>query len=155
KPQKQQEPEKPDEPEKKKDTEDAAATWWRWLGLGVLLVGLVPGAKAVRRRRRRGAEAVSRRFAGAWDELLDTARDLGVHVAYGTRPQQAATLGVPVSLARAADVATFSAEPPSAESGSDYWDAVAGTGVSLRGRAPRWRRWLAPLNPASLLPRRR
>lgn len=153
KPRKQQEPEKKDEPEK--ETEDPAATWWRWLGLCVLAVGLVPGAKAVRRRRRRGADAVSRRFAGAWDELLDTARDLGVPVSYGTRPQQAAALGVPVSLARAADVATFSAEPPSAESGADYWDAVAGTGASLRGRAPRWRRWLAPLNPASLLPRRR
>src|SRR6185437_14492816 len=64
----------------------------RDVGLPLLVLALIAagltGAKALRRRRRRLPAA---RVAGAWRELLDLGRDLGVApVVHATRREQAA-----------------------------------------------------------------
>lgn len=145
------EPEKPQEQEP--ISEPAPRAWWL-LGLPILLVMVAPVAKAVRRSRRRSAVPASRSYAGAWDELLDRARDLGVRVRTGTRPRQAVGLAVPSGLAREADVAAFSEEAPSTEGATAYWSQLEEAWSDLADRSPRWRRLLAPLNPSSLLTRR-
>lgn len=155
--QEQREQEKKQEEEEKRDEEEEEKErtkkrrWWLLL---LLTPGIPPGAKAVRRLRRRRSALVSRRFTGAWDEVLDTARDLGLGVAMATRGRQASALGVPVALARQVDVAAFSATAPPVEQAEAFWDDASGVQGELRARVPRWRQVLAWFNPASLLPRR-
>jgi hypothetical protein len=116
-------------------------------------VALIPVAKGVRRRRRRSASLASAAYLGGWDELLDRARDLGVAVPpRSTRPAQAKALGVPVALAREADVAVFTPTEPA--SAGPFWDRVDVQRRRLASRSPAWRIALAPLNPASLFRRR-
>jgi hypothetical protein len=70
----------------------------------------------------------------------------------GPRPTQAVAIGVPASLARDADVATFSpGEPDDAE---EFWRLVDEGRTGLRSAARPVRRVLAPLDPRSLLRRR-
>ena len=114
-------------------------------------LGLVPLLKARRRRRRRTASPASLAYLGGWDELLDTAHDLGVAVPRGPRPAQAVRLGVPAGLAREVDVATFSpGEPDTAE---EFWALVEDSRADLRSTARPVRRLLAPLDPRTLLRR--
>ena len=68
---------------------------WPWLTLLLLVAvpGVVPALKWWRRRRRLTATRVSERYAGAWLELVDQARDLGRAVPPGlTRPAEARAL---------------------------------------------------------------
>lgn len=124
---------------------------WPLVLLVPALFAVIPGAKSVRRRRRRGSTPVAS-YVGGWDELLDTAIDLGVPVPErGTRPAQASALGVPRSLARTADVAVFTpAEPPHP---GGFWDDIDSQRRRLRSHAPAWRTLLAPINPRSLFRR--
>ncbi|PUA81160.1 DUF3488 and transglutaminase-like domain-containing protein [Nocardioides currus] len=143
----------PDQQPKADETKpDEPLPRWPLLLLLPAAVSLVPVAKGVRRRRRRSA-ASSAAYLGGWEELLDTARDLGVGVpASGTRPAQAAALGVPTTLARDADIAVFTpADPPPA---GPFWDSVDEQRRRLASRSPAWRILLAPLNPASFFRRR-
>jgi len=95
---------------------------------------------------------ISLRYAGAWQELVDTARDLGLTVpTRGSRPAQAVVLGeVLLDLARTADDAVFGPSPPSVESAESYWRAVLESRAHLGADLPWWRRLLAPFSPASL-----
>jgi hypothetical protein len=113
----------------------------------------VPLLKALRRRRRRAASPPSLAYLGGWDELVDTAHDLGLTVPRGPRPAQARALGVPPGLARDADVATFSPDEP--ETAAEFWTLVDEGLSGLRASVHPVRRVLAPLDPRSLLRRRR
>ncbi len=157
-PQPQPEPTPPPQPQPEPEPHPepaAPATRW-WLPLLWVLVpaaaGAIPGAKALRRLRRRRASSVSARFAGGWQELLDRARDLGLTVPAGrSRPDQAAVLGPSsAGLARVADDAVFGAEPPPEALADGYWRQVLEVRGGLSAGVPRWRRLLAPFNPASL-----
>lgn len=139
---------------------------WLWLtlriggiSLGALAVVFGPGllmlaAKARRRGRRRGAAAVPDRMSGGWDEVIDTAADVGVRVApAGTRREHAVELAgrYPdlqlTSLAARADVAVFGAAEPSADLAAAYWDDVdtARNRIAQQTRWPqRVRRFFAP-----------
>ncbi len=152
----QQEPDVQDEPEAEEEQEevvDEPLPRWPLLLLVPLALGVVPLLKVRRRRRRRAATPASLAYLGGWDELVDTAHDLGVTVPRGTRPAQAVALGVPAGLARDADVATFSPGEP--DTAASFWALVDRERSGLRASAPRVRRVLAPLDPRSLLRRRR
>lgn len=112
--------------------------WWAralLVGLGgpllVLLAGAlaVLGAKALRRRRRRRAPRGSTRIAGGWDELVDTARDLGRDVPLCptvTRREQAHAMGTDGArgLARSADSAVFGPGDVGTAVVDGYWQQV-------------------------------
>ena len=151
----ERQPEDLPEPElpAQQDRRDVPLPRWPLLLLVPASVALIPVAKGVRRKRRRSASRASAAYLGGWDELLDTARDLGVGVPpHSTRPAQARALGVPTALAREADVAVFTPTEPS--SAAPFWDKVDDQRRRLAARSPAWRIALAPLNPASFFRRR-
>ena len=132
---------------------------WRLLGLLLLggAVAGVPTLKLGRRRRRLGARRVTSRFAGAWEELVDAAVDLGTPLPpTGTRPSQAAVLvgsrtdSGAVGLAELADVQIFGGEEPKAAQARAYWSQVRAEKGALASAYPLWRRVWAIFNPASL-----
>ncbi len=95
------------------------------LAFGPLVV--VIGAKAARRRSRRGASRPAARIAGGWDEYLDAAVDAGREVARPlTRSELAAALATPSGgdLAVTADRAVFSADEPADEDAAAFWRLV-------------------------------
>lgn len=136
------------------------------LALGAPVV--VPAVKGVRRRRRLGARRVTLRYAGAWLELVDHARDLGVPVAPGlTRPAEARAVGaVPqqpsgedsgdrsgdtlVDLAREADRRIYAADSPGAADADAFWSLVRAQRATLGTQVAPWRRAWAVFSPASL-----
>ena len=160
----QQVPDQPqvadDEPPSDRDGSGIAeAAWWPWLlALLVALVGSVPALKLVRRRRRLGHDRTTRRYAGAWAELVDSARDLGTPVASGvTRQAQATWLGDDPrldALAWDADLVIFGISDPTTDDAADFWSQVDALRRERLAAAPRWRRWLAPFHPGSLRPAR-
>jgi hypothetical protein len=120
-----------------------------WLLL--LLVALVvPLAKLTRRavRRRRGRP--SDRMAGAWRELVDHARDLGIPVkVHASRPAQAEVLALAAGLSREGDDGVFAEDEPTEAVVTDYWVQVMGERRRLgQGQRLRRRLW-APFNPTS------
>ena len=141
-----------DPPEPAEPQTDKALPLWPLYLLLPASVGLIPAAKRARRRRRQTAWLTAA-WIGGWNELLDSARDLGVAVPpRSTRPAQAMALGVPTSMARDVDVAVFSpTHPPSAET---FWTEVETWRESLKSSVSPLRRAWALFNPASLLPRR-
>ena len=122
KPEDQEDPETEEQPEQETKKDEPLPRWPLFLLIPASFA-LIPVAKGIRRQRRRSAALASLAYLGGWDELLDTARDLGVAVPpRATRPAQAQALGVPTTLARDADVAVFTpTEPASAE---PFWEAV-------------------------------
>ncbi|HXH80974.1 transglutaminase-like domain-containing protein [Nocardioides sp.] len=143
----------PDPPADPQQEPDEPLPTWPLLLLLPASVVLIPAVKTARRRRRQAAWLTAA-WIGGWDELLDSARDLGVAVPpRSTRPAQATALGLPTALARDVDVAVFSpTHPPSAET---FWTEVETWRESLKSSATPLRRAWALFNPASLLPRRR
>lgn len=126
----------------------------RWLLLLLLAPGTIPLAKVVRRRRRRGATRPSRRLAGAWAEVVDRGRDLGLTVPVRTtRPAQARASDVDLTLARRVDLGIFGPEPPGDDAVQEAWSASDDLRRQLSGRVRRWRRIFAPWSPVSLLRR--
>ena len=102
-----------------------AVRWVPWLVL-LLLALVVPTAKQTRRgvRRRRGRP--SDQVAGAWSELVDHARDLGVPVLVGaTRPAQARMISRGEVLAQRADDRVFAASEPVGQGGRRGLEAGA------------------------------
>jgi hypothetical protein len=144
------------EPETDDRSPDVAASPFPWRWLLLLLVpagvGAVPAYKLLRRVRRRRASRVSVRYVGAWQELVDRARDLGLAVpGRRSRPSQAVALGPPtLPLARTADDAVFGSVSPSVQGAEAYWASVLEVRGGLGPEVPAWRRWLAPFSPASL-----
>jgi hypothetical protein len=158
----EQQPEEPDrdaDRDPDRDTgSDPGPAIWPWLGLLLLLSlpGVVPALKWWRRRRRLGAARVSDRYAGAWLELVDQARDLGRPVPPGlTRPAQARALERGAHLAAEADVKIFGADEPGPAEAEAFWALVRDERAGLRSAYPPWQRFRAALSLASLRARRR
>lgn len=161
-----QQPEEPktqQEQKTEKQAEDQAEAEWRTVlvrvlpVLALLLLALVvPLAKWVRRRLRRTRGRPSDRMAGAWAELVDHGRDLGIPVRrHASRPAQARALATAGSLSRKGDVGVFAAEEPDEESVRDYWQQVLRERHALGRGRPLLRRLWAPFNPVTLLRRPR
>jgi hypothetical protein len=124
--------------------------------LAVLLVmAAVVVAKLGRRRRRRQAGRASARIVGAWRELVDHARDLGLAVpvtAVTTRRQQSADLGRPAApeLARRADAHVFGPEDPPAEAAEAFWADIDAERQAMSDEVSWRRRVLAAVSLRSL-----
>lgn len=157
-PETQQPPEQQPDAE---DTSDGGGIPWRWVLLVLLVVTLaaVPLAKAVRRRRRLTARRVTARYAGAWLELVDRARDLGTPVPTGlTRPAEARALlampdapdGAVLTLAEEADARIFGADEPDPAEAAAFWALVRDQRSGLSADVPLRRRFWAFFSPASL-----
>lgn len=158
----------PDDDTEQPQTEDPAqddsglALWlriaaWTGIGLGGLLVLLSPllvvvALKARRRRRRRRAADPVRRVAGGWDEVVDTARDMGgVPPPAATRRETARLWTTTIAgahpavaarveaLARRADRAVFAHGLPDRSEVEAYWADVDAAVGALRRTLP-WRR---------------
>lgn len=148
----------------KKD-QDGAAAGSAWLGavlvygggplLAILLVvGAILGAKLLRRSRRRSTRQTSRRFVGAWHELVDHARDLGqpVPVRGITRREQSLLITLPEApslapaLARRADASVFGPAPPAADDAERFWAEVTSARQALSASVSRRRRVLGALS---------
>lgn len=132
----------------------------RDVGLPLLVLALVAagltGAKALRRRRRRCRGLPAARVAGAWRELLDHGRDLGVApVAHATRREQAEHaeqhgLAHAVDVAVAADAAVFGQADPDEASVARIWALAEKSRHGATAPLARWRRAWVAVNPASL-----
>ncbi|MBB5639496.1 transglutaminase domain-containing protein [Cryobacterium roopkundense] len=110
---------------------------------------VILGAKLKRRLDRARAENVSARFAGGWDEYVDTAVDLGfadqgsmTRVEIATRYESA---GGRV-LAALADQAVFGPEPPQASDSEAFWTLVAAERARFAANATRRERLRAALS---------
>ncbi|MBM0127431.1 transglutaminase domain-containing protein [Pimelobacter simplex] len=113
--------------------------------------------KFLRRRRRRRAGDPTLRVTGAWSELADRARDLGVRPAPGaTRRESAYTVAerydaVPVvTLAHTADRHVYGEGEPTAEQARAYWADVETALRRIRRASPWWRRLVARFSLASV-----
>ncbi|WP_103062136.1 transglutaminase-like domain-containing protein [Actinomyces qiguomingii] len=124
-------------------------------GLLALLASIL-AAKALRRARRRRREGVDRAL-GAWEEVLDQARDLGRVTPVGaTRREAAADLstGFPRAdlprFARAIDAQVFAAGDPSTYDLNRIWESTDAITAVMASHRPRWRRAAARLSLRSL-----
>ncbi|MEV8267998.1 transglutaminase-like domain-containing protein [Microbacterium sp. NPDC076911] len=141
---------------------------WLWSALRitaivllVLLIAFGPflmvvTAKAVRRRSRQRATAPAERIAGAWDEYVDTAIDVGFDAPVRlTRRELAATFHTPaaVSIADAADRAVFSGTAVTDSDVDVVWTRVARQSAALRAELPALRRLLASVSLRSFIHR--
>ncbi len=124
-----------------------------WL-VPIVLALVVPLTKLVRRRLRRTRGRPSDRMAGAWTELVDHARDLGIPVRrHATRPAQARVLAMAGELSRRGDDGVFGLDEPREADVEAYWDQVMGERRVLQRQQPVLRRVWAPFNPVTLLRR--
>lgn len=124
-----------------------------WL-VPVLLAVAVPLTKLARRRLRRIRGRPSDRMAGAWAELVDHARDLGIPVkVHATRPAQARVLARAGALSREGDEAVFAEAEPSEAAVGAYWEQVMRERGQLGESQPVRRRLWAPFNPVTLVRR--
>ncbi|MGH3206266.1 MAG: transglutaminase-like domain-containing protein [Trebonia sp.] len=123
---------------------------------GVALIAL----KAARRRRRRSTGPPSARVAGAWRELVDLGRDLGISAAgvsasAPTRREFAAHaeehgLKEARAVALAADAAVFGPADPDNATVSGVWQLVTAARRAATSGLPLRRRLWVAVNPASL-----
>jgi sugar phosphate isomerase/epimerase len=155
-----------DDPEDREDPETSEALDeaderglgpWLWYLLGALAVmlaaGVVPALKRWRRWRRTTSPRVADRYAGAWDELLDHARDLGRGVPLGlTRPVEASHLDAKrlLPLAEEVDITVFGPTDPEPAAAEEFWRSVDREVAELRGQASGLRRLWSRFNPRSL-----
>jgi hypothetical protein len=123
---------------------------------GVALIAL----KAARRRRRRTTGPPSARVAGAWRELVDLGRDLGIaatgaSASAPTRREFAAHaeehgLKEARAVAVAADAAVFGPAEPDNAAVSAVWQLVTAARRAATSGLPLRRRLWVAVNPASL-----
>ncbi|WP_435771259.1 transglutaminase domain-containing protein [Nocardioides sp. SYSU DS0651] len=113
--------------------------------------------KAVRRRRRRRAADATLRLTGAWRELADRMRDLGVRPAPGATRRESAYAtavrydAVPVvALAHAADRHVYGPVRPTLDEARAYWADVDTALARIRRATPWWRRVAARFSLASV-----
>ncbi len=133
---------------------------WTVLILALLAAPIVAvlAIKAGRRRRRLAADRPADRITGGWQQLMDTATDVGYRpVTSHTRSETARELaGIGVLevdwLAPAADAAQFSPTPVDDEHAQRYWREVDDRSAELLGSLGFRRRWRARLSLASLRP---
>jgi hypothetical protein len=125
------------------------------IGLVLLMLAVVI-AKRRRRARRRGRGAPLDRVAGAWAELVDRLRDLGVGTrTSGTRRQRASAAGFPqvAWIAGKVDEAVFAPGDPAPDVVEGVWSSVDEFLARVRPTRSRLRRIRAAIDPRSLLPR--
>ena len=126
------------------------------------IAGALVGAKALRRRRRRGTGPPAAQVAGAWRELVDFGRDLGVAPAAATSEAaltrrevaaRAEARGLPSArtVAHAADAAIFGPADPDGETAARVWVLVEGTRREAMAALSRRRRAWVAVNPVSLV----
>jgi hypothetical protein len=122
-----------------------------------LIIGSIVGLKRLRRRRRRSQGSPAHRLAGAWEELLDHARDYGHRApANATRREQAIALGLPGlgESARWADNTMFGRAMPSDGDVDRYWNHTDVVKRQLSDSRTRWERIRAALNVVTIRPKR-
>ncbi len=127
-----------------------------WSIVALAVIGAVPTAKFVRRRRRRrgNSDAV---VLGAYAELVDRARDLGwaqasseTHREFGVRV--AAGADASGELARLATRAVYGPGPVSSEDARAAWAAFAAARAALASQTSRIRRIVAVFDPRTFVP---
>lgn len=169
----------PEVDEDNQDDQDTPFPWWPWVLLALKVVGgllllLAPFAtvvlvKVLRRQRRRRAKEPLAQVTGAWDELVDQARDLRLQVPLAEpRREQAGAIrsgsGQPArsgfrplaeagsleALAQEVDGAVFSGTsvPPAAAERS--WNSLDQVLLGLRQQSTRRRRLRAAVSLVSL-----
>lgn len=113
--------------------------------------------KFLRRRKRRRSADPTVRLTGAWRELADRMRDLGVRPTPGATRRESAYAAagrydaVPVvSLAHTADRHVYGDGEPSLEEASAYWADVGTALKRIRKATPWWRRIAARFSLASV-----
>lgn len=123
---------------------------------------LVIGAKVWRAHRRARSGPPVQRFNGGWQEILDTALDLGVTVpASATRREGAALLATHLAgeragdLASRVDAATFGDQDTGAPEASEFWADAKLLRRDMGRSVGWWRRTKARCSPASLVRGRR
>ncbi|WP_194949833.1 transglutaminase-like domain-containing protein [Actinomyces trachealis] len=137
-----------------------------YLALGVaggvlallLPFALILGLKALRRRRRQRSHSAVERVEGAWDEVLDWARDLGVQSACGRTRHETATdldhsfpdAGL-LDLSRDVDKSVFSAANPAEEDAAAVWLSAEASIPAMGFGKSRFQRALARVSLASLV----
>ncbi|MFN8107684.1 MAG: transglutaminase domain-containing protein [Nocardioidaceae bacterium] len=162
KPKKQDQPQnqphvKKQQQKKKQRNEESVKRGWIKASVSILLLLLllltVPLLKWLRRRRRRRTGSPGDRIAGAWAELLDSARDMGTQAPLGAaRPSQAKQLvhaPTGAGLSQSADEASFAEREPTEGQATAYWDRIDVEIAALKKAGSTQRRLLAPFNPVT------
>jgi hypothetical protein len=149
--------------ERASDGPAGPAVWLPVLRVGgtIVLVLLILAAplvslvlvKLARRRERRSVAAAAGRIASGWDELVDTAVDLGLPPpGVRTRPEAAALYAAASratdsarlrTLAHGADEAVFGAFDPTPDEAERFWVQLEEQRARLAAGFPRWKRLLA------------
>ena len=113
--------------------------------------------KFLRRRRRRKVGDATLRLTGAWRELADRMRDLGVRPAPGATRRESAYAAagrydaVPVvTLAHTADRHVYGEGEPTHDEARAYWADVDTALKRIRKATPWWRRIAARFSLASV-----
>jgi transglutaminase-like putative cysteine protease len=133
------------------------AVWWSLLAAAAL--ALFPTMKAVRRsRRRRGVPDES--VVGAYNDLIDGARDLGWRPSLMETQREfvTRTLGSDESAQRLAMLAARALYASGRNVRADVdvaWSDRKSALTVLKKRSSWWRRAIAPLDPRTFLPERR
>ncbi len=121
--------------------------------------GLIVGLKSRRRRRRRSRGTEVRRLRGAWDDLCDQARDLGVLIPPGATRREVAAL-VPHEVwdawafADRVDDAMFGIIRPSDGTVKVIWDEADREREAMTSKLSAKDRWKAALSLSSLRPKK-
>ncbi len=139
------------------------STWPGWLQWVVTWVGPPAAALALwyavlllakrrRRSRRRTAPTGADQVAGAWSELVDNARDLGISLPpNATRPEQAKAIDPTlVPLARATDAHVFGPVQPDRAVAREHWTQSDSAATALRKKSRRRTRIRAAWSTRSL-----
>ena len=154
-------------PQSEQDDPEAPPAWLAIVLLAVRIAGwtaLVAGLlaapfvtivalKARRRRRRRSALSPSDRISGGWHEFEDAVVDHGILTPpAATRSEVAAVVGGsrPAVLARVADRAVFSPNPPVEADADRVWKAVTEMRLTLGHGLTRRQRFAAAVSWRSL-----
>jgi transglutaminase-like putative cysteine protease len=132
-----------------------AVLWWLGIPVAVatLLCAGIIGVKRRRRNRRRRAQRATTQIAGAWDELVDLERDLGMTVPAGTtRREQAPHLQLDdaTALAGQADQAVFGPGDPTHSQVEEFWSAIDRAKERMLAGLNRHQRWRAAVSLRSL-----
>ncbi|HMT33319.1 MAG: hypothetical protein IPL93_00810 [Actinomycetales bacterium] len=139
------------------------STWPGWLQWTLTRVGppaavlalwyaVLLLAKRRRRSRRRKAPTGADQVAGAWSELVDNARDLGIPLPpNGTRPEQARAIDPKlVPLAQATDAQVFGPVQPDRSVAREHWTQSDSAAKTLRQKTRRRTRIRAAWSTRSL-----
>ena len=134
------------------------------MGAGALLASpfvAITMLKKRRRARRRHTGRTADRISGGWDEIVDTAQDLGVSTPTRVTRQESARdlaetfpTAAPVAVAERMDAHVFGQVEPSSTDVDEMWRQVNELRVGMSKSVHPVRRLRAAISPKSLIPRR-